>query len=708
VALGNSSGISLSEAARPLEKLRMARTSHKTDHGVAGALTVYSSAPQAFNEHEIGRPKAFADILAYGIGSMRARADRERAETESQRLENRYRTLLEAINDGVLVVDDNLTITFVNPQFARLLGHPESGILGRRSIEFLDEAGQRLISERFERRKAGIAERYELNWVRSDGAVVPSLVSVQPIFDREHRCAGSISVVSDLSELNRARAMRDQLARIVESAQDGIIGEDLDGIVTSWNAGAERLFGYRAEEMIGRSIDALALPEGKGEFARLITRVRQSESLARYETQQVAKSGQRVDVAVMLSPVTDPAGRLVGVSTVAHDVTDLRRAERQAHEAARYARSLIEASLDPLVTISAEGRITDVNEAAVQATGSRREELVGSDFADYFSDPEQARSGNRAVFAQGSVRNYPLTLRHRSGATMDVLYNATLYRDAGGAVAGIFAAARDVTERKRAEEELRRHREHLEEMVAARTADLAQANAKFETANKELEAFAYSVSHDLRSPLRAIDGFSRMILEDYAGKLDAEGQRQLNVIRENAGKMARMIDDILGFSRVGRTEMLTETVDMAALVQETIRELEVATAGRKVDFELAPLPPALGDAAMMQRVWANLLGNAVKYTTPRPEARIQVGATPGNGENVYFVRDNGVGFDMQHAGKLFGVFQRLHGAEFPGTGIGLAIVKRVVTRHGGRVWAEGKPNEGATFYFALPAKGVSL
>jgi len=286
-----------------------------------------------------------------------------------------------------------------------------------------------------------------------------------------------------------------------------------------------------------------------------------------------------------------------------------------------------------------------------------------------------------------------------------VLYNAAIYRDEGGEVVGVFAAARDVSELKRDEEELRKHRAHLEDMVASRTADLAAANAKLELVNRELESFAYSVSHDLRTPLRAIDGFSNILLEDYGDKLDAEGRRVLNVVRDSTVKMSRMIDDILAFSRAGRAEMTTAPVDMEALVRVAIKDLEVATVDRKVTFIVGALPQARGDAPMMQRVWMNLLENAVKFTGQKPEAVIEVGATTGGGETSYFVRDNGAGFDMQNVNKLFGVFQRLHGAEFTGTGIGLAIVKRIVTRHGGRVWAEGEPNRGATFWFALPTPG---
>jgi len=261
-----------------------------------------------------------------------------------------------------------------------------------------------------------------------------------------------------------------------------------------------------------------------------------------------------------------------------------------------------------------------------------------------------------------------------------------------------------VTELKLKEAELRKHRAHLEEMVAARTAELAEANAELEAANVELEAFAYSVSHDLRAPLRAIEGFSRILLEDYADKLGEEGRRVINVVCDSTTKMGEMIEDILELSRAGRVEIATTSINMKALVDEAIRELEPTVADRNVRFEVGALPEAQGDAPLMRHVWTNLLSNAVKFTSLKSEAIIQVDAVTGEDETVYYVRDNGVGFDMKYADKLFGVFQRLHGADFAGNGVGLAIVKRIVTRHGGRVWAEGKPDDGATFYFSIPVR----
>ncbi len=267
-------------------------------------------------------------------------------------------------------------------------------------------------------------------------------------------------------------------------------------------------------------------------------------------------------------------------------------------------------------------------------------------------------------------------------------------------IAPVFRSIKQAKEdAQRAEKQVRTLKEVLEVRVVQRTAQL-------EAANKELEAFSYSVSHDLRAPLRAINGFSHVLQEEYSNKLDEEGKRLLNVVRDNAARMGQLIDDILRFSHAGRLEINYSEIDMEKMAHAVTAELMATDPSSWPQMEIEPIPPAFGDSAMMRQVLVNLISNAIKFSRTNATPKIKVGSSKGEDETIYFVKDNGVGFDMQYAGKLFGVFQRLHSEnEFEGTGVGLAIVKSIVARHGGRVWAEGKVGEGATIYFALPING---
>jgi PAS domain S-box-containing protein len=284
----------------------------------------------------------------------------------------------------------------------------------------------------------------------------------------------------------------------------------------------------------------------------------------------------------------------------------------------------------------------------------------------------------------------------KDGSIRHIKADSRTSRDQDGKPLRMIGTNIDITELKLAETRIRTLNQELEQRVAERTAQL-------ETAVYDLENFNYSASHDLRIPLRAVDGFSRILMEEYSPRLDEEGNRLLKVVRDNTQKIAQYIDDMLAFSSTGRMLMLSAEIDMSALVREVMDELNPAIAARDLKVVINPLPPIIADRVMMRRVMLSLLANAVKFTRLKAVAQIEVGAKTEGMEIVFFVRDNGVGFDMQYADKLFGVFQRLHGVgEFEGTGIGLAIVKRIITRHGGRVWAEGKVNEGATVYFSIP------
>ncbi len=382
-------------------------------------------------------------------------------------------------------------------------------------------------------------------------------------------------------------------------------------------------------------------------------------------------SGSVTDVLYNASVYRDAQGQVQGVFAAARDITEMKKSSQ-------YVRSLIEVSLDPLVTISPEGKITDVNEATIKVTGLARGKLIGTDFSTYFTEPPKARAGYEEAFKKGFVTDYPLTIRHQDGTLTEVLYNASVYKDKEGHVLGVFAAARDYSRVKKTTQQL-------------------------EATNQELDAFTYSVAHDLKSPLRAIDGFSKILLDDYLENLDEEGKRIITIICHNTKKMGHLIDDLLAFSHIGRHEIKKEQLNMNQLVNDVYSELMAAVPHREVILDLKELPAIKADQTLMRQVWANLISNAIKFTQTKQHALIEIGSTTSDPHLVtYYIKDNGLGFDMKYVDKLFGVFQRLHGQEIEGTGIGLANIKRIIVRHGGSVSGEGSLGVGATFYFTLP------
>jgi len=298
------------------------------------------------------------------------------------------------------------------------------------------------------------------------------------------------------------------------------------------------------------------------------------------------------------------------------------------------------------------------------------------------------------IYGQIALTGEPARFESETGA-LGRYYEVSAYRIGEPESRRVAILFNDITDRKRAEAEIRQWNAELESRVAKRTAEL-------EAANTELEAFSYSVSHDLRAPLRAVSGFAAIVLEEYSSRLPAEGQHYLERVRNGGQRMGELIDDLLAFSRLSRQPLNRQPVDTAGLVREVLEELNPAANNRLIETRVAELPSCLADAALLKQVWVNLISNAVKYTRGRNPAVVEIGCEGKNGEQIFWVRDNGVGFDMQYANKLFGVFQRLHRAdEFEGTGVGLAIVQRIVHRHGGRVWAEAALGRGATFYFTI-------
>jgi len=628
----------------------------------------------------------------------------------------RFATVVRDSNDAITIQDFAGNITAWNRGAELMYGYSEVEALYL-NIGHLTPPDKVEEQRDFTRRLlAGEAiTSFETQRVTKDGRVLDVWMTVTRLLDDTGKPNGIASTERDITarkrEEKKLQESKNYLDNLIDYANAPIIVWDSHFHITRFNHAFEALTGRPASEVIGNTLEFL-FPRVQIDSSMAL--IKKTTGGARWETVEISIIHLDGSVRTVLwnSATIFDADGTTPVATIAqgHDITQRKQAEdtlREAKEhlerkvfertaelntALTYNRSLLEASVDSLVTIGADGKITDVNQATEKMTGRTRQQLIGTDFSDYFTDPEQARAGYQRVFADGFIRDYDLQLRSKDGQLTPVQYNATVYHDDSGDIVGVFAAARDVTAIKRAETEM-----------MALNRELMSRTTELEAVNHELEAFSYSVSHDLKAPLRSVDGFARFLEEDYGDRLDDEGRRLLTVIRDSARDMGQLVNDLLAFSRLSRTELAMTRLEMGTLVREVWTKLEAHRAERQVTLHVDTLPIAFGDVATVREVLVNLLANAIKFTRLRAQAIIEVTGHAEAGEVVYKVKDNGAGFDVAYADKLFGVFQRLHGSEeFEGTGIGLALVQRIVLRHGGRVWAEGTVNEGATFYFTLP------
>lgn len=483
--------------------------------------------------------------------------------SEEQLNELRIQGLLDAAPDAIAIVDKEGHITTVNHQFEDMFGFSRKDLLGKflKSLVPLRFRSRPLFNRdmSFQESKAqSIESGSDLYGLRKNGSEFPIEVSLSPLKVKDRLLI--VSAFRDISDRKKNEELRARLASIVDSSIDAIISKNLDGTIRSWNKGAERLFGYIAEEMVGQKIFVLVPPSLYEEELRMLDSLRKGESISNYETVRRCKNGQDIHVAVSISPIRDRTGNVVGASNVARDISIRKRTELA----------------------------------------------------------------------------------------------------------------------------------------------LALAREEAEIANRELEAFSYSVAHDLRAPLRGIIGFSQSLLERFSNHIDIEGQRYLQRICTSANYMARLIEDLLKLVSVSQIEIRSVEVDLSDLARKSAERLRELHPDRKVEFVCEEGLLVSGDDYLLGIIFDNLLGNAWKFTHDKEVGRVEFGQELQAGDSVYFIRDNGAGFDMAFSKKLFEVFQRLHKpSEFQGTGIGLATVQRVIRRHGGRIWAESSLGKGATFFFTL-------
>jgi PAS domain S-box-containing protein len=630
--------------------------------------------------------------------------------------EKLLRTVTEDARVGLALVDAGQRYLFANNAHSEMLNLGRADLTGLRVQDVLPDVYEEQIRPRLERCLAGETVRYELqrHWAGPATEVRHYAVT----YERQFDAGGAVHVAVvffDITDRKRAedaqRESEERLQTVIENLSEGLVISDLDGNLLHWNRASLEMHLMPPEQPESAaladfpSIFELKTLEGKVLPVEdwPLGRVLRGETLRDIEI-QISRVGTawRAIFSYGGAMVTEPGGRRLAFVTIT-DITERSRAVRalqESEENLRLERALLRGLIDSIPDLiffkDTRSHFLGCNKAFEAYFGITERELIGK--SDSLLVPEEIADFYRKMDQQVLASRKP---RHNEewipdcrlgGGFFDTL--KTPYFGPDEQLMGLIAVCRDITQRRRTEEEVRKLNADLEHRVIERTSQL-------EYANRELEAFSYSVSHDLRSPLRTLDGFSQAVLEDYADRLPEEGVRYLRTIREGAQRMGSLIDDLLTFSRLSRTPLSEERVNVEEMVASVLDEQQ-AFAMPNVQIQVGKLPACHGDAALLRQVWTNLISNALKYSQRKEPAIVEIGFGEKDGKRAYYVKDNGAGFDMRYAGKLFGVFQRLHRAEdYEGTGVGLAIVQRVIQRHGGQVWAEGVPDKGATFYFSL-------
>lgn len=614
-----------------------------------------------------------------GINLLVDITDRKNAEMEAN---EQFRTIVETTPESVTIIAPDGTLVFMNASGLRMVAAScAEAVIGKTVQDIIAPEDWERFREFNEMICGGRKAMLQFEIVGLNGERRHVETYAAP-FRHADGSTVHLAVTHDITERKRAERAALLLSAIVDSSDDAIISKDLDGVITSWNKGAERLFGYTAEEAIGQTVASLLIPEDRqDEEPDILARLRRGERVDHFETLRRRKDGSLIDISLTISPVKNAQGVIIGASKIARDITERKRIESALMESEARFRQLADTMPQMVWTARPDGHVDYYNERWYKFTGFSHGPSADAIWESILhpDDLERARETWHAAVDSGK----PYNIEHRFLDRQEKRWRwfvgrAVPVRDAAGEVVRWFGTYTDIDEQKGVEDELRR-------------------------ANEDLKQFAFSASHDLQEPLRTVKIYSELLTRRYADKLDGDALKFMQFLRSGATRMETLVRDLLAYTQVATFDAPLEVVDANEAMKAALANLSGAIADSGAQITTGPLPALPVNGTHLQQLFQNLIGNAIKYRSPERSPAVHLGAERQNGYWVFSVVDNGIGIDPKYKENIFGLFKRLHSSdEYSGTGIGLAICQRIVDRYHGRIWVESEPGQGSTFRFTLP------